>query len=287
MTDLLFPVGLRELANRYDAVFCDVWGVIHNGRRAFEPACEALVQFRETGGRVVLITNAPVPKAHVLRYFEPLGVPSRAFDDCVSSGDAARTELQTWTGRKVWVLGVDESFERDRFLYDGLDLELVGSPEAADAVLCIGLEQAHRDDPEAHRSMIKPAAERRLPMLCANPDIVVRVGDRLVYCAGAVAQIYEQLGGPVIYPGKPYPTIYSAARSKLAAIGGPVEADRILCIGDGPATDIRGAQNQGLDSLYVGSGLNQYDAGGFAAGAPRILADAGVTATYAMPELAW
>lgn len=286
MSDFLEIGGVSALADRYDAILCDVWGVIHNGRRAFMPACEALVRFRAGGGRVVLITNAPVPKARVLRYFAPLGVPDAAFDDCVSSGDATRAELIRRRDQTVWVYGADAGEEHDRFLYEGAGLRFASGPEA-DLLLCIGLRDQVNDDPESYRAELRTIAARKLPMICANPDIQVRVGDQLVWCAGALAAIYEQEGGTVIYPGKPHDAIYRLALERLAGLRPGLDPARVLAIGDGPVTDIRGANWQGIDSLYVGSGLADGEDHDFATDTARRLREAGVSATYAMPALAW
>lgn len=272
---------MQSIANRYDAVLCDVWGVIHNGRSAFFEACEALVKFREDGKKVCLITNAPVPKAQVIRYFEPLGVPENAFDDCVSSGDATREELKQRAGERIWRMGADEGWEHDRFLYDGLDVDF-SEPERADILLCIGLDDQLNDDPEDYRERLKPGIERGIPMLCANPDIKVRVGDKLYWCAGALAEIYNDMGGEVIYPGKPHSAIYQLA---LERIGYP-DPERTLCIGDSPATDMRGAAKHGMDGLYVGTGLKQHGAD-FEGEVKQLLESYGAEAAYAMPGLAW
>ncbi len=283
MTAPLFPPGLAGLASRYDTILCDVWGVIHNGRAAFTEACDALVKFRAGGGRVCLITNAPVPEAQVVRYFEPLGVPAEAFDACVSSGDATRYELSQRPGQTVWRLGGDEGWEHDRYLYEGLDLKFEDSAKA-DLLLCIGLRDMANDQPEDYRAELKEGVDRGLPMLCANPDKQVRVGGKLYWCAGALADVYEDLGGQVIYPGKPYAPIYKLALERVATMGAP--ARNILCIGDSPATDVRGARGQGFDSLYVGTGLKQHGPD-FEAEVTDLLADYGEMATYAMTGLRW
>ena len=280
---LSFPKGLSEIADRYDAILCDVWGVIHNGRRAFREACIALVAFREAGGRVCLITNAPVPKAQVLRYFEPLGVPPEAYDDCVSSGDATRAELARRAEQTIWRLGADEGWEHDRFLYQGLDLNFVDNADA-DLMLCIGLRDQVNDHPSDYRPELSLGIERRLPMICANPDKQVRVGGQLYWCAGALAEIYEEMGGEVIYPGKPHPAIYTLALERLSALGS--ENGRILCIGDSPATDIRGGRAQGFDTLYVGTGLKEHS-DHFETEVRDLLDDYGEAATYAMTGLRW
>ncbi|MEZ5946847.1 MAG: TIGR01459 family HAD-type hydrolase [Hyphomonas sp.] len=286
MTALQFPDGLSDIASRYDAILCDVWGVIHNGRSAFAPACEALGNFRKAGGRVCLITNAPVPKAQVVSYFKPLGVPDGTFDDCVSSGDVCREELSRRRDQKIWRMGVDSSWEHDKHLYEGLGLDFV-PPDEADLLLCIGLKDQANENPEDYREELAFGVERGLTMLCANPDKQVRVGNQLYWCAGALAEIYEQLGGRVIYPGKPHAAIYETCLSRLEAMtGAPADRSRILCIGDSPSTDVRGAGRQGFDSLYVGTGLKEHGAD-FRAEVVELLAAYAEQATWAMTGLRW
>ena len=287
MTAIQFPDGLSEIAGRYDTILCDVWGVIHNGRHAFPEACEALVRFRAGGGQVCLITNAPVPKAQVTRLFAPLGVPDAAFDDCVSSGDATRFELARRKDRKIWRLGADEGWEHDRHLYEGLDLTFAG-PDEADLLLCIGLRDHANEHPEDYREELRRSVARGLPMICANPDKQVRVGGRLYWCAGALADVYEDLGGTVIYSGKPHPPIYTLAIQRLEARPGaaPLDRERILCIGDSPATDVRGANVQGFDSLYVGTGLKEHGEH-FEEEVAELLATYAEQATWAMTGLRW
>jgi len=286
MTAPQFPNGLSDIAGRYDAILCDVWGVIHNGRRAFDEACNALASFRQDGGRVCLITNAPVPKAQVVSYFEPMGVRADAFDDCVSSGDVCREELSRRRDQKIWRVGVDSSWDRDKHLYQGLGLDFTG-PQHADLLLCIGLRDQANDAPEDYREELMPGIERGLPMLCANPDKQVRVGNRLIWCAGALAEIYEEMGGQVIYPGKPHAAIYNVALSRLEALAGaPLSRGRILCVGDSPSTDVRGASRQGFDSLYVGTGLKEHGAD-FETEVVDLLASYAEQATYAMTGLRW
>ncbi|MEM7491759.1 MAG: TIGR01459 family HAD-type hydrolase [Pseudomonadota bacterium] len=280
-----FPDGLSALSERYEVVLCDVWGVIHNGRRAFDAACDALVRFRTEGGKVCLITNAPVPKAQVIRYFEPLGVPSEAFDDCVSSGDATREVLREQNEKTFWRLGGDEGWEHDRYLYEGLDL-VFASEEDADMILGIGLEDQQNDEPEQYRERLSAAAHRGMTMICANPDKQVRVGDHLYWCAGALAEIFEQEGGEVLYPGKPHAPIYNLALKTLGVNRSAVDPKTVLCIGDSPTTDIRGAVHQGFDSLYVGTGLKQHGAD-FETEVRALLADNDTMAQWAMPQLEW
>ena len=285
MTSPTFPGGLAAIADQYDAILCDVWGVIHNGRHAFDEACEALVRFRDQGGAVCLITNAPVPKAQAIRYFDPLGVPHESFDDCVTSGDATREVLSQRAGEVFYRMGADEGWEHDKFLYEGLDLQF-GDLRSSDTVLCIGFEDQVNDHPDDYRDRLAEAADREMEMICANPDIRVRLGDQLYWCAGALAKVFEEEGGRVIYPGKPYAPIYDLALARLADLGVEPAPERTLCIGDSPATDMKGARNHGFDGLYVGTGLKQHGSN-FEQEVTDLLTEYEVTTKWAMPKLAW
>lgn len=280
-----FPGGLAAIADQYDIILCDVWGVIHNGRYAFEEASQALVRFRERGGAVCLITNAPVPKEHAIRHFDPLGVPPEAFDDCVTSGDATRDVLSARAGELFFRMGADEGWEHDRYLYEGLDLQF-GDARTSDTLLCIGLEDQENDHPDDYRDRLAEAADRGMEMICANPDIRVRIGDQLFWCAGALAKVFEEEGGKVIYPGKPHDPIYDLALSKLSDLGVETSPTRTLCIGDSPATDMKGARQRGFDGLYVGTGLTEHgDA--FEQEVADLLDQYGATAKWALPKLTW
>ncbi|MEM6411610.1 MAG: TIGR01459 family HAD-type hydrolase [Pseudomonadota bacterium] len=288
MPDRLTAIaGLSDISDQYDVILCDVWGVIHNGRAAFESACDALVNFRLRGGKVVLLTNAPVPKERVLKYFEPLGVPLDAYDECVSSGDATRAVLDKHSDKAIWRLGADSGWEHDQFLYNGLDLTFSETPEEAQMGLIIGLRDQENDHPDQYTAELEEVARLKLPLICANPDIQVRIGDRLHWCGGALARIYEAAGGRVIYPGKPHDAIYALVRRKLSEMGDKTPKSRVLAIGDGPATDIKGANDQGVDALYVGTGLAQYDESEFLSGTEQLLSEHGVIARYVQPALSW
>lgn len=282
-----FLPGLSQIAGNYDAILCDVWGVIHNGREAFGDACIALRKFRETRGPVVLITNAPVPKERVTRLFPQLGVPMDCFDDCVASGDATRNELKRMAPGPVYPIGI----VGDDSLYAGLGLELTDDPARAKVVCCTSLRDFPDGTPEPYREEMKRLAQHGLPMICANPDVQFRRGDRLIWSAGALAKIYEQEGGQVIYPGKPDAPIYTLAFERASEIGGLTLAPaRTLAIGDGPATDVLGANRQGMDALFIGSGIHGHamqSGEGFEAWARGLLVGEGVSARYAMPELRW
>lgn len=283
---VLLP-GLSKITADYDAILCDVWGVIHNGREAFAEACVALKRFRETRGPVVLITNAPVPKDRVTRLFPKFGVPMDCFDDVIASGDATRNELKRVAPGPVYRIGLKEDFDT----YAGLPLEFSDDPDVAKVICCTSLREYPDGKPEPYREELKRLAGKGLPMICANPDVVFRQGDRLIWSAGSLAKIYVEEGGQVISPGKPDEPIYRLAFERVAAIAGRVVSPgSVLAIGDGPATDVLGANRQGIDALFIGGGIHGHamESGeAFLASAEKVLAADGVRAKWAMPELGW
>lgn len=244
--------SVAELATNCDAWLCDIWGVIHNGVSPFPGAVEACRRFRETGGTVVLISNSPRPRGAVMEQLQSIGVPREAWDAVVTSGDVTRRLIERNEAERVFHLGP----ERDEPIFDGLDVTLRSEAEA-DVVVCSGLYDDARETPGDYAKVLARLKERGLPMICANPDRMVERGDRLIYCAGALAAEYERLGGRVIYAGKPYPPIYELALQRIAkARGEAVAPGRILCIGDGVQTDMAGAEAAGLKALFVASGLH-------------------------------
>lgn len=279
--------GLSGVADRYDAIFCDVWGVLHDGRKAFAAAGAALQAFRRERGPVILITNAPVPKERVTRLFGPLGVPMDCFDEVVTSGDATRFELERFAPGPVYPIGLSE----DRSVYQGLALDFTEDAAEAAVVCCTSLRNFPNGLPEDHRTELEHLVSRQLPMICANPDVQFRYGDRLVWSAGALALIYEELGGRVIRPGKPDAPIYDlASRHAERLVGRPLAPERVLAIGDGPATDLVGAARRGHDALFVLNGIHGHKMAGKAdlLGLARNELEAAQTrARYVMPELAW
>ena len=274
--------GLQELAGEYDSLLCDVWGVLHNGVAVFPAAVDALLRFRSTAGPVVLITNAPRPHPSVRQQLRELGVPDDAYDGLVTSGDVTRELIAMRPGIRVLHIGPDRTLS----FYEGLDVVLV-SEDDAELVSCTGLFDDQRETPEDYRARFGPLVARRLPMVCANPDIVVEYGNRLIYCAGALAQLYAELGGEAVLVGKPHAPIYVAAKAALAARGGV----RPLAVGDGLPTDIRGAVDNGVPALFVTGGIHAADFG--PVGAPdgtRVatrLAAEGLTAAAYIPTLRW
>jgi HAD superfamily hydrolase (TIGR01459 family) len=250
--------GLSEISDRYDAILCDIWGVVHNGVASFPPAAEALLSFRRRGGAVVLITNAPRPSPPIVRQVLRLGVPPEAFDAVVTSGDVTIGLMERESGDRVLHIGP----ERDLSLFDaaaeiGARPRLV-SLEDAQYALCTGLRHDEAETPEHYEPELRAIAARRLTMICANPDIVIHRGDELIYCAGALARRYEELGGSVVYAGKPHGPIYDRALAQAEqARGAPIEKRRVLAIGDGMKTDIVGATRAGLDALFVTGGIHR------------------------------
>lgn len=249
-TEIIHTVA--SLAERYDLWLCDIWGVVHNGLAAFPQAHGALAAFRRAGGTVVLITNAPRPSDRVAGQLDRLGVPRTAYDAIVSSGDVTRHLIAELNGGPIYHLGP----ERDLPVFEGLDHRLTDEAQAA-AVVCTGLFDDTHETPEDYRAQLERFATRRLPMICANPDLVVERGQEVVYCAGALAKAYEAIGGPVAYAGKPYAPIYEIAREVAETRRGKaLDKTRILAIGDGLRTDMAGAAGWGVDALFIPSAIH-------------------------------
>ena len=245
--------NLSEITTHYDVVLSDVWGVLHNGVDAFPDACTALADARKAGATVVLITNSPRPSPGVIGQLRVLGVPDEAYDRIVTSGDVTR-HLIAEGPKKIFLLGP----ERDMPLFDGLDVEVVGA-DHADAIVCTGFFDDEKEVPEDYHDMLSAFQKRDVPFICANPDLVVERGHRIIPCAGAVAAYYEQLGGSTRIAGKPHRPIYEAALEAAQETRGGFTADRVLAVGDGMPTDVRGAISQGLDLLYISAGIHVHE----------------------------
>jgi HAD superfamily hydrolase (TIGR01459 family) len=252
MTALRFVERLRDLLRGKEVVLSDIWGVVHNGLESFPEACEALHRYRSEGGTVILITNAPRPADSVQRQLRKLGVADDVYNAIVSSGDLTRHYVAAHPGGRVFWLGP----ERDNSIYRGLELTI--SPlEEADYIICTGLFDDETETPDDYRPMMLRARERKLPLICANPDIVVERGDRLIDCAGAIAELYRELGGEVIFYGKPHRPIYERAMELAAAhVSHPITRDKVLAIGDSVRTDLAGAHGFGIDLLFVTRGIH-------------------------------
>ena len=246
--------SLRDITGNYDVILCDVWGVVHNGVTAFLDACAALRAAREAGVTVVLITNSPRRSDGVVRQFRNIGVPEATFDGMVTSGDVTRTLIERQGPKKIYLIGP----ERDWALVEGLPVTSVGAADA-DIIVCTGLFDDETQTPEDYRASLEALRARDLTMICANPDLMVERGTHMIYCAGALAQVYRSLGGETLVAGKPHAPIYAASLAEAERLRGPFERGRVLAIGDGMPTDVRGAIDQGLDLLYISGGIHAGD----------------------------
>ncbi|VAW15881.1 HAD superfamily protein involved in N-acetyl-glucosamine catabolism [hydrothermal vent metagenome] len=257
MTNHRIPLlpGSRALAGTYAAWLCDVWGVVHNGVAAFAGAVDALSRYRDGGGHVVLVTNAPRPAPAIKAQLEALGIPDGAYDAVVTSGDVTREMLTRIGDTPIAHIGPT----RDQPLIDGMTLNFT-DPDKAEIILCTGLSDDTVETPDDYADILAPCARRGATMFCANPDVVVQRGSALVYCAGALAAEYEKFGGKVVYSGKPHAPIYDLCFTRLAEIAGrEVVRSEVLAVGDGMKTDILGARRAGVASLYVADGIHRQD----------------------------
>ena len=249
--------GLSELSQEVDLILCDVWGVVHNGVKHHASAVDALCRFRRRGGTVILVTNAPAPKAQVMRRLDSLAVPRDCYDGIATSGDVTIGMIVDAGCPPLFSIGPQEEYAlyRDAAKLGPRAPRIVPIAEAEMAI-CIGLDETG-DRPEDYDASLHGLRARAIPLVCANPDIVVEVGDELVYCAGAIAERYAAIGGRVIHAGKPHAAIYALALSLSDAIRGPTDRTRILAIGDAMHTDIDGARGQGIASLMITSGIHR------------------------------
>jgi len=249
--------ALPEVSDQYDALFVDLWGCVHDGRKALPAAVAALQAYRKTGGKVVLVTNSPRPRDGVEKRWQQFGVPQDAWDSIATSGDSARSAMfRGAVGEKVWFIGHPgerKFFEPLTILKAPVEIETVPLAQA-EGIVCTGPVDAMAD-PEVMRPEFEQAIARGLKLLCANPDIVVDRGEVREWCAGALAALYTEMGGESLYFGKPHAPIYDLARRRLPALEVDIPDNRILAIGDGILTDVKGAMDEGIDSLFITGGL--------------------------------
>ena len=243
-----------ELLARYDVLFCDVWGVLHDGNRAFAEACDALLRFRAGGGVVILVSNAPVPSERVAVMLDARAVPRQAWDAIIASGEIALRHIAEKGYERIFCIG---PAERDRATFERLAARLTPL-EDAQAILCTGLNDDLTETPEDYRGLLMRARARRLPLVCANPDLVVDVGGRQFICAGAIADLYERMDGEVFWAGKPHANAYDTAQAAAEGVrGAAVDRKRILAIGDSLRTDLKGAEAAGIDAIFIASGIHR------------------------------
>lgn len=279
-----FITSIDAIADRYDLLLCDVWGVVHNGRNVYAEAAATLMRMRAAGKTVILITNVPKPRGPIPKQLDRIGVAREAWDAIVTSGDAIRAELAQRAPGPMYKIGPDYDYA----LWEGLNLATASLGEAK-FVAISGLND-DSDTPDMYADTIRAARARNLDMLCANPDIIVQFGDRMIWCAGAVARDYAALGGKVIMAGKPYAPIYELAfREAAELMQHDVDRARVLAIGDGVGTDVKGANAQGVDCLFIGSGTHGEnlltDGALDSEKVDAVLKADGVTARYAMRAL--
>lgn len=248
--------GLAAIADLHDAVLSDVWGVIHNGRTAFPAALHALYEMRQRDKPVVLVSNTPRPAPAIHEQLRGFGVHiGKHYDALVTAGDMARLLMtERFAGARAWHLGPT----RDDAVFEQVPVTRVDKPEDAEIVVCTGFFHEERETAEDYRPLLEGFLGRVLPFICANPDLIVHRGDEVLPCAGAIAALYDEMGGPVHYCGKPYPQIYDGALTAVSAcLGRVVDRARVLTIGDGLATDIKGAKSNGLPALFIASGIHR------------------------------
>jgi HAD superfamily hydrolase (TIGR01459 family) len=248
---------MHELSSRYPVWFCDIWGVVHDGHTPNPATSDTLSRHRANDGIVILVTNSPRSNIGVEQQIAAIGVPRETHDAIVTSGDVTRTLIEEHGGGKIFHLGP----ERDHSIFEGLKVSRVPLEEAK-AVLCTGLFDDRTETPDNYRDLLAQIKARNLEMICANPDKIVRIGTRILFCAGSLAEAYEKLGGKVLMAGKPYAPIYELAQRKAEAIARrTLTKSEILAIGDGPDTDIRGAADYTIDAVLVADGITQAESG--------------------------
>ena len=283
--------NLAEISDRYDAVFCDLWGCLHDGVTAMPEAVTALRAFRALGKKVVLLTNAPRARIEVAKQLVHFNVPDDCWDTIATSGDSARSAMfRGVIGEKVWFMGFDTDmgfFDPIKVVTEPVSITRVPLDEAT-GIACLGPFDP-KADPDVNRPEFLYAKQKGLKLLCANPDIVVDRGDQREWCAGALAALYTEMGGESLYFGKPHPPVYDLARRRLQELDGSGPASRILCIGDGIGTDIKGALGEDLDSLFVTGGLarseTQTDEQPQQSALDAFVSDQMITPTYAIGYL--
>ncbi len=280
-----------DLLSRYDVMFCDVWGVLHDGHRAFDAACDALLRFKAGGGTVILVSNAPVPGERVSVMLDARAVPRTAYDDVVASGAIALRHIEEKGYRRLYCIG-PRARDAATFTRIAAEADIDAGIDDAEAILCTGLNDDINETADDYRDVLQRARERRVPFVCANPDLVVDVGGTQYLCAGAIADLYERMDGEVFWAGKPHANAYDAAHAAAERIrGSQVDRARIIAVGDSLRTDLKGAEAAGIDAIFVASGIHRDEIiwnGGLDEAKLRILfAPPAPPAIAVMERLAW
>ena len=278
-------IGLSALSGRFNTAFCDVWGVVHNGERVHQSAVEALTKFREQGGAVILVTNAPRPSNEIIDEILTMGVPESAFDALVSSGEVTRNLIAQYEGQSVYRLGP----QSDDGLFKGIDVKL-GSIDQAKAIICSDLE--YGKTPKDYAQDVLDWKACGLPFICANPDKLVEVGDQLIYCGGALDDVYQDAGGEVIMAGKPFKPIYDrASQLALDTRNIAIEDQKIVAIGDSARTDATGAAKINAGFFFISGSIHAHELGPVDDPDPTkietLLAPIGANSVGYSPKLVW
>ncbi len=258
--DFSTPLGMSSLMGDYDVFIIDLWGVLHDGTVAYPHAIETLQRLKENGKQTILLSNAPRRTRDLIQAMQRMGLHRSLYDEILSAGEATHCEIRNCRdpfyktlGRHCWHLGPD----RDRSVFDSLDVELVATPEEATFVVNTG-PLAFHEDVDDYVTYLLRCRQRDLPMVCANPDqLVVSIDGGRAICAGALAARYEELGGRVSYRGKPDPAIYDMCLERL----GQPDRCKVLAIGDTLETDIAGAAAAHIDAAFVTCGLHGRELG--------------------------
>ena len=272
--------GLSEFIGPFEAVLCDLWGCVHDGLRPYPGAVDALRRLRAGGRRAILLSNAPRPHDSVALQLDRMGVPADCWDAIVTSGDATAVEFnRSFAGRRYWRVGP----ERDEELFRLLEGEAV-PPERAELIVATGLVDDEAEKSNDYQALFAPFVKAGKPLVCANPDIVVNRGTKLLECAGALAELYERMGGVAHRYGKPHPPIYRLALERLG-----LSKEKVLAIGDGLPTDVAGAEAFGIHCAWVAGGIHASDLGPEPTpeSVAMVAGAAGRTPTYALPALVW
>ncbi len=286
-----FIEGVAPLAHAYDGFILDLWGVIYDGGQVFDHALDVLARLKAMDKRLVILSNGPRRAAEVEKRIAKAGIPRDAYDAVMSSGEEAWLCLKgeiddPWyreLGRRVFYIGTDS----DRPMLDGLDVTEAATAADADFILAIGPFDS-ADTISDYEDLLAATAARHVPMVCANPDLVVHRLGTVEICAGTIAERYEEQGGPVRWHGKPHPSIYESGMRLM----GDIDKSRVLAVGDSFRTDIRGANAAGIDSLFVIEGIHREDLLN-ADGEPNkarlaeTVARAGAVPTYAVRRFNW
>ena len=245
MTQNLDELGLRSVINDYDLFFIDIWGVVHNGIKLHDSALNALTEISKLEKEFVLLTNAPRPNSTVINFLKKMGL-NKFHENIFTSGQAALKYLtKDLKNKKFFHIGPKRDFD----LFKKFENLKVNKIENSDYLLCTGLFEENENNLNFYKDIFYRQTNKE--MVCTNPDLIVDRGEVREFCAGSVAKIFEELGGKVVYFGKPYPPVYN--------LSSKINGKKVLCIGDNLNTDIKGANIQNFDSLMITNGIHRHE----------------------------